>query len=148
MHSEIRRWSQEFTRLQAAFGTSFLGPGIADCNVCHTQGETVGCLLDMASNQISYTVNGAAMGVAFELPAQMRGQPLYPAIALKGAQASVSFGGASLGHGPPGGFVGIADAPSSHLKSGLRLLSVSRALWCPAGAMHLAGSPASNLQRS
>ena len=89
------------------------------------QGDTVGCLLDMTSSQISYTVNGAPMGVAFELPAQMCGQPLYPAVALKGAQASVCFGGADLCYGPPNGFLGIADAPSSQLTSGLRLDSVT-----------------------
>lgn len=92
------------------------------------QGDTVGCLLDMTSSQISYTVNGAPMGVAFELPAQMCGQPLYPAVALKGAQASVCFGGADLCYGPPNGFLGIADAPNSHLTSGLHLESVTNPL--------------------
>lgn len=83
------------------------------------QGETLGCILDMTSNQISYMVNGESMGIAFEIPAPMRGQPLYPAVALKGAQVSVAFGGGNLRHGPPAGLVGIADAPSNQLSSGL-----------------------------
>ncbi len=79
----------------------------------------------MTAGQISYTVNGASMGVAFELPAQMRGQPLYPAVALKGAQARAGFGGADLRYGPPDGCVGIAEAPSSHLTSGVCLVEIS-----------------------
>lgn len=87
------------------------------------QGDTVGCLLDHTSNQISYTLNGASMGVAFEVPAQMRGQPLYPAVTLKGAKISTSFGGtrAKFRYGPPAGFTGIADAPSSHLITSMPL---------------------------
>lgn len=86
---------------------------------CWLQGETVGCLLDLEQGHISYAVNGAPMGVAFELPAVVRGQPLYPAVTLKGAQAAVNFGGGGGGagfrYGPPTGFTGIADAPASHL---------------------------------
>lgn len=81
----------------------------------------MGCLLDFTSNQISYTLNGSSMGMAFEVPAQMHGQPLYPAVALKGGQITSCFGGtrAKFRYGPPAGFTGIADAPSSHLTTGM-----------------------------
>ena len=81
----------------------------------------MGCLLDLTSRQISYMINGASMGVAFEVPAQMQGQPLYPAVTLKGAKISTCFGGsgAKFHYGPPAGFTGIADAPNNHLTTGV-----------------------------
>lgn len=36
------------------------------------QGETVGCLLDMTQHKISFTLNGADMGPAFDVPVHMR----------------------------------------------------------------------------
>ncbi|BDA42848.1 ATP-dependent RNA helicase DDX1 [Coccomyxa sp. Obi] len=93
------------------------GGAFADYGKPFGKGDTVGCLLDLTRNQISYTLNGASMGVAFEVPAQMHGQPLHPAVTLKGAKISTCFGGtrAKFRYGPPAGFTGIADAPNSHL---------------------------------
>jgi ATP-dependent RNA helicase DDX1 len=79
-------------------------------------GDVVGCLLDADAGEISFTKNGEPLGVAFTLPAALRGALLLPAVALKNAEVGVNFGGdaaAPLRHGPPPGYAALASAPAA-----------------------------------
>jgi ATP-dependent RNA helicase DDX1 len=78
------------------------------------RGDVVGCSLDCAAGTLAFSRNGAPLGVAYALPAHLRGQALYPAVCLKNAELALNFGapgGPPFAFGPPPGFVGLAAAP-------------------------------------
>ena len=58
-------------------------------------GDVIGCYLDMTVDpiQISYTINGANMGVAFRIARpELKGKALYPHIMTKNQDFLVNFG--------------------------------------------------------
>jgi ATP-dependent RNA helicase DDX1 len=97
-------------------------------------GDAVGCCLDLEKGEVSFTRNGEALGVAFELPAALRagGAPsssppspwrcaFFPAICLKNAEVELNFGGEgapAFKHPPPAGFTAVGAAPAAWLAEG------------------------------
>ena len=82
------------------------------------QNDVIGCLLDLNSNSVAFTKNGANLGTAFQVPGQLQGSALYPAICLKNAELVVNFGETEFQQAPPPGFVGLAKAPHEWISSG------------------------------
>ena len=89
-----------------------------DYGSAYGQNDVIGCVLDLSSNSTSFTKNGENLGTAFQLPNQLQGKALYPAICLKNAELVVNFGEGKFQHGPPQGFVGLAKAPQEWVSSG------------------------------
>lgn len=82
------------------------------------QGDVVGCLLDCDAGEVAFSLNGRALGLAFALPAHVRGRALHPAICLRNAEVAANFGGAPFAHAPPPGYAGLAAAPAEWVRSG------------------------------
>lgn len=98
------------------------------------QNDVIGCLLDLDRSVISFTKNGQDLGVAFQLPGQLREKALYPAICLKNAELVVNFGKDNFQHDPPQGFVGLAKAPQEWVSSGSASVS---SLQLPSGSLQV-----------
>ena len=60
------------------FSSKFLDYGAA-----FGRGDTVGCLLDRTQHSVSFIKNGKNLGVAFEIPTELRQEAFYPAVTLK-----------------------------------------------------------------
>jgi len=72
--------------------------------------DTIGCFVDFDNRTISYSKNGRPLGVAFTIPPELRGQPLYPAVVLKNAEMHFNFGQDKFKYPPPPGYISICDA--------------------------------------
>ena len=88
-------------------------------------GDVVGAALDADAGEVSFTLNGAALGTAFALPPHVRGNALFPALCLKNSEAAVNFGGAPFAHPLPASFTALAAAqqlvrPADSAASSLR----------------------------
>ena len=55
--------------------------------------DTIGCYLDLEKRTISYSKNGCSLGPAFELPPDLIGTVLFPAIAVQNASLTFNFSG-------------------------------------------------------
>ena len=55
--------------------------------------DVVGCLLDLDSRTIAYSLNGRELGKAFDVPIPTIAEGLFPAFALKNAQCKFNFSG-------------------------------------------------------
>lgn len=77
------------------------------------QGDTIGCLLDLEKKTISFTKNGADLGVAFELGPKTGGFTWFPALCLKNAEVTINFGSNPSPFGPPEGYEFVATLPPS-----------------------------------
>ena len=76
-----------------------------------SEGDTLGCKLDLASRSISFSLNGADLGDAFTIPPTQQRTGFYPALCLKASTVRVNFGnGAGAGGAPPPGYSWIARA--------------------------------------
>ena len=64
-------------------------------------GHSVGCFLDADAGQLSFSLDGHPLGIAFEVPDHLRGAVLYPTVCLKNAEAKVNFGASPFAHPPP-----------------------------------------------
>lgn len=91
-----------------------------------TYGETyglndvLGCYLDLDNGQIHYAKNGKHMGVAFEIPPQLRRAALYPAVVVKNAEIRFNFGDTPFKFPPQGEFAsfkGVSQASRSERAS-------------------------------
>jgi len=80
-------------------------------------GDYIGVLLDQQAGSIGYTKNGQEMGEAFAVPANMRGQALFPAVCLKNAELHLNFGSATFRHAPPNGYVAMHEVSAAHRTS-------------------------------
>ncbi len=65
----------------------------------------------MENSQIAYTKNGQDLGLAFDIPENLRKQPFFPAVVLKNAEMSFNFGAEPFKHEPVEGHVGFVQAP-------------------------------------
>ena len=86
-------------------------------------GDVVGCTLDCDARTVSYTKNGKDLGVAFQIPDNLAGQALFPAVCLKNAECHVNFGGggaSSFKFPPPAGYAGVAAASPGQFRAGGR----------------------------
>jgi Ca2+-binding EF-hand superfamily protein len=54
-------------------------------------GDTVGCLLDCDEQQLSFTLNGQSLGLAFEEVTASKTQRIFPAVSLKGGPHVIAF---------------------------------------------------------
>ena len=57
------------------------------------QHDYIGCAIDRDSGEITFYKNGSSLGIAFNIPHNMRDVPLYPLICLKNAEIEVNFTG-------------------------------------------------------
>lgn len=86
-------------------------------------GDTIGCSLDLDASPptASFHKNGRDLGVAYELPDEMRGGvPLFPSVALKNAEVRFRFGGphsAAPRHAPPPGHTAVGDLPAGRRRA-------------------------------
>jgi hypothetical protein len=68
----------------------------------YSEGDVVGCFIDLAAGSISFSVNGENQGQAFSIPNHMKKSAFHPAVCLKNAAVSVNFGGAGTKFAFPG----------------------------------------------
>ena len=84
-------------------------------------GDVVGCALDCDARVISFTKNGKSLGNAFDIPENLAGQALFPAVCLKNAECHINFGGGGGGGfkfpPPTGGFSGVAAAKPGQFRA-------------------------------
>jgi Ca2+-binding EF-hand superfamily protein len=73
-------------------------------------GDVVGCLLDLQKRQVSFSVNGENLGVAFDEVWAKKTEPIYPAASLKGGPHMVVFENCLYA---PDDYQLFADAPDS-----------------------------------
>eukprot|EP00899_Mesostigma_viride_P015632 jgi/Mesvir1/2406/Mv22148-RA.1 len=88
-----------------------------DYGAVYGKDDVIGCLLNADRGFVAFFKNGVDLGVAFEIPAHLRGQGLYPAICLKNAEVALNFGATPFTFPPPPGFVGLPHAPPHVLVS-------------------------------
>jgi len=77
----------------------------------------IGCFLDLRPDggSVSFSKNGKPFGPAFSLP--KHAGPLYPAVCVRNAEASVNFGASSFAFPPPAeeGYASVASASPSQV---------------------------------
>ena len=108
-------WSSAAAALELgtdSHGFGFGGAGMKSHAKAFTQygrafgaGHVVGCFLDATTGEVSFSLDGEQLGVAFTLPQHLRGQAMYPTVCLKNAEARVNFGAAPFAHPPPDGWI-------------------------------------------
>ena len=74
--TSMKSWDNSFEQYGVRFG---------DSNV-------VGCYLDLEDREIFFSVDGASMGKAFDIPLSLSGSTFFPAICLKKCKVSINFG--------------------------------------------------------
>ncbi|EDQ84054.1 uncharacterized protein MONBRDRAFT_30634, partial [Monosiga brevicollis MX1] len=76
--------------------------------------DVIGCLLDLDNQTMAFSKNGKDLGKAYDLPASIRGQALFPACTVKNAELRFCFSGANMKHLPQG-YTPMGDQPTTHL---------------------------------
>ncbi|TWW68967.1 ATP-dependent RNA helicase DDX1 [Takifugu flavidus] len=79
-----------------------------------TMHDTIGCYLDLEQAQISFSKNGTDLGLAFEIPQQLKNQPFFASCVLKNAELKFNFGGESFKYTPKSGFLALDKASEGH----------------------------------
>ncbi|KAI9544263.1 hypothetical protein NQZ68_005313 [Dissostichus eleginoides] len=77
---------------------------------CHDQGL---CRIGWSTSQAALDL-GNDLGVAFEIPQQLRSQPFFASCVLKNAELKFNFGGEDFKNAPKSGFVAMDQAPEGH----------------------------------
>ncbi|XP_074141519.1 ATP-dependent RNA helicase DDX1 [Sminthopsis crassicaudata] len=80
-----------------------------------TMHDTIGCYLDIDKGQVKFSKNGKDLGLAFEIPAHLKNQPLFAACVLKNAELKFNFGEEEFKFPPKDGFVGLCKASDGHV---------------------------------
>ncbi|ERE68537.1 ATP-dependent RNA helicase DDX1-like protein [Cricetulus griseus] len=80
-----------------------------------TMHDTIGCYLDIDKGHVKFSKNGKDLGLAFEIPAHIKNQALFPACVLKNAELKFNFGEEEFKFPPKDGFVGLSKAPDSYI---------------------------------
>lgn len=80
-----------------------------------TMHDTIGCYLDIDKGHVKFSKNGKDLGLAFEIPAHMKNQALFPACVLKNAELKFNFGEEEFKFPPKDGFVALSKAPDSYI---------------------------------
>lgn len=78
----------------------------------------IGTHLDADEGAIYFSKNGQDLGLAFQIPAHLQKQALYPALCLKNGEVGFNFGASSLRYQPHPGFNPLDKLPQSCLASG------------------------------
>ncbi|XP_008284405.1 ATP-dependent RNA helicase DDX1 [Stegastes partitus] len=79
-----------------------------------TMHDTIGCYLDLDKGQIFFSKNGNDLGVAFDVPQNLKNQTFFASCVLKNAELKFNFGGEDFKHPPKTGFVGVHQAAEGH----------------------------------
>ncbi|MCJ8750037.1 hypothetical protein PDJAM_G00194460 [Pangasius djambal] len=80
-----------------------------------TMHDTIGCYIDMDNGHVSFSKNGNDLGLAFEIPQNLRRQPFFASCVLKNAELKFNFGGEPFKNAPKDGFVAVDQAPDGHV---------------------------------
>eukprot|EP01051_Picozoa_sp_SAG22_P018867 SAG22_NODE_3308_length_1789_cov_1.218343_1_plen_293_part_10 len=84
------------------------------------EGDTLGVMLDLGSGTISYTLNGKALGVAFDkLPKEGGAAGWFPAVCIKNGECELNFGAKPFRFGPPPAYVAVVAAGPDATVTGL-----------------------------
>ncbi|KAI4802036.1 hypothetical protein KUCAC02_019896 [Chaenocephalus aceratus] len=79
---------------------------------CHDQGL---CRIGWSTSQAALYL-GNDLGVAFEIPQQLKSQPFFAFCVLKNAELKFNSGGEDFKNAPKSGFVAMYQAPRSNAK--------------------------------
>ncbi|XP_048858219.1 ATP-dependent RNA helicase DDX1 [Brienomyrus brachyistius] len=80
-----------------------------------TMHDVIGCYLDLDNGYVSFSKNGKDLGLAFEIPQNLKNQPFFAACVLKNAELQFNFGGESFKNAPKQGFNALDKAPEGHV---------------------------------
>lgn len=72
-------------------GKKSYGNQFIDYGESYVMNDYIGCFLDHDAGKISFSKNGKPLGVAFDIPENIRGATFFPAILLKGSSCKVVF---------------------------------------------------------
>ena len=104
--------SQSFAFGGAGFKST--GKAFEEFGQPFSSGDVVGVLQDIDEKEtFAFSVNGKVYDHAFQHI--RRAKPLFPALALRNAQATVNFGATPWRYPPPEGFVGLDALPARAL---------------------------------
>lgn len=81
----------------------------------YVKGATVGSYIDLDAHTIGFTKDGKDLGVAFPIPPNLHGVPLYPAVSLKNAEMKFNFG--SQPFKSPQKFPGCTEASAEEISA-------------------------------
>lgn len=119
-------WSSDKAALDLGtdrFGFGFGGTGkksnnrqFDDYGEAFGMHDVIGCFLDFAKMEISFSKNGKNLGVAFKIPDNLRNETFYPAVVLKNAEMSFNFGNSEFKHKPATDFTPVCKAEKDNMK--------------------------------
>ena len=88
-------------------------------------GDYIGCYIDFTRKEISYSVNGEFMGVAFDRIPNMSISPWYPCVVIKNGSVRFNFGNSAFLCGKlTDGFAGIQSAKWNHSSAYFREMAI------------------------
>ncbi|XP_016093959.1 ATP-dependent RNA helicase DDX1-like [Sinocyclocheilus grahami] len=80
-----------------------------------TMHDTIGCYIDLDKCQVSFSKNGNDLGLAFEIPPQLKNQPFFASCVLKNAELKFNFGDEPFKNQPKDGYVAVNQASDGHV---------------------------------
>eukprot|EP01031_Cornospumella_fuschlensis_P046544 gene46544-56991_t len=82
----------------------------------YTNGDIIGCLLDLDGKNVQFSKNGKMFDVAYPIHTDVHGAVFFPTITLSGSAVEVNFGQQPVRYCPPG-FTVLGNVPSGNLFS-------------------------------
>ncbi|RYH32433.1 DEAD/DEAH box helicase [archaeon] len=82
----------------------------------YSNGDIIGCLLDLDSKNVLFSRNGKVFDVAYPIHTDVQGAVFFPTITLSGSSVDVNFGQQPVRYCPPG-FTALSNVPSDNLFS-------------------------------
>ncbi|XP_043076509.1 ATP-dependent RNA helicase DDX1 [Puntigrus tetrazona] len=80
-----------------------------------TMHDTIGCYIDLDKGQVSFSKNGNDLGLAFEIPPQIKNQPFFASCVLKNAELKFNYGDEPFKNQPKDGYAGLNQALDGHV---------------------------------
>uniref|UniRef100_A0A8C1LEC0 ATP-dependent RNA helicase n=1 Tax=Cyprinus carpio TaxID=7962 RepID=A0A8C1LEC0_CYPCA len=80
-----------------------------------TMHDTIGCYIDPDKGQVSFSKNGNDLGLAFEIPPQLKNQAFFASCVLKNAELKFNFGDEPFKNQPKDGYVALSQASDGHV---------------------------------
>ncbi|KAI7799718.1 ATP-dependent RNA helicase DDX1 [Triplophysa rosa] len=80
-----------------------------------TMHDVIGCYIDMDKGHLSFSKNGNDLGLAFEIPPQLKTQPFFASCVLKNAELKFNFGDEPFKNQPKDGFIALSQASDGHV---------------------------------
>uniref|UniRef100_A0A8C1T1A4 ATP-dependent RNA helicase n=1 Tax=Cyprinus carpio TaxID=7962 RepID=A0A8C1T1A4_CYPCA len=80
-----------------------------------TMHDTIGCYIDPDKGQVSFSKNGNDLGLAFEIPSQLKNQGFFASCVLKNAELKFNFGDEPFKNQPKDGYVALSQASDGHV---------------------------------